>query len=105
MQHAIDILHQEANAIKKQVGAGAEREENLRRMAEIQQAIGWLTRLQELDVTRVRDYNLIQLPKRPDGGAEYRVMRDYDSEERADWEETEGDISMSGGDIIICRKV
>lgn len=104
MQHAIQTLQQEANAIKERMNAGGNREECLRMIADIQLAIGWLSRLQELEVARVRDYTFTLLPELPDAYAQYRLVNDYDSNLPTDWREVEGDLSISGGDLLISRK-
>jgi len=107
MKVAIDILESErketVECLKLQNG-----DKNcLSRIKELDKAINWIKKLNELGVNNVQKYDIIELPDPKTGFSEYRVMNDCETDNMEYWQELEINnkrISMTMGDIIIITR-
>ena len=105
MKTVIKLLEEERSKIIEHLKNGEkDYSANLR---ELDEALNWIKKLDELNMEKVQRYNIIKLPEPCDYDSEYRIMIDYSTEDRMKWEELEINnkpICMTMWDIVITRK-
>ncbi|GHU23992.1 hypothetical protein FACS1894172_15750 [Spirochaetia bacterium] len=76
-------------------------------LKEINNAINWLKRIDELKLKNVQRYEIIELPDLKTGWSEYRIMNDCETDDINQWIELKKDnmpVLANMGDILIIKK-
>ncbi|WP_090676250.1 hypothetical protein [Paenibacillus tianmuensis] len=103
MEYAIEYLKKERETLLALIKAGER--DKVDKKVEIEHAISWLQKLQELQFPDAQRCEFIRLPDTERGFFSYRIMNDCESEDRDDWIELKDDngqpISLLFGDFLI----
>jgi len=79
----------------------------LSELQEVDKAIGWLKKIEELNLKIVHKYDIIELPDMKTGFSEFRIMNDCETDDINHWIELKKDnypVSMTPGDVLIIGK-
>jgi hypothetical protein len=80
---------------------------NPRRLKEINNAIKWLNKINELKLKNIEKYEIIELPDMNTGYSFYRIMNDCETDNVNEWIELKKgnrSVEASMGDILIISK-
>lgn len=105
MQKAIEYLQE----CRKQKVEHLKNKENeyLTELQELDKAINWLRKIDELNLRGVQKYDLLELPDIKTGFSEFRILNDCETDDRNLWIELKKDdypVFMTAGDILIIGK-
>lgn len=105
MQYAIDCLVAERERMLSLIKDGNSR--LIPNKIELEKAISWLSKLEELRLERSAEYQFIKLPDMQTGYSEYRVMNDCESGNIYDWiglvDDDSYPITLIPGDILLSK--
>ena len=82
-------------------------EEYLTELQELDKAISWLRKVEELNLSIVQKYDIIRLPDMETGYSAFRIMNDCETDDINQWIELKKDgcpVSMTQGDVLIIEK-
>ncbi|MFB6364335.1 hypothetical protein ACFCP7_09760 [Paenibacillus elgii] len=103
MEYAIEYLKKERETLLALIKSGER--DKVDKKVEIEHAILWLQKLQELQFPDAKRCEFIQLPYAETAFFSYRIMNDCESEDRDDWIELKDDngrsISLLFDDFLI----
>ena len=105
MKKAIERLEERRNQIIERLKA--EENEYLSELQEIDKAMNWLKKIEELNLEIVQKYDVVELPDMTTGYSGFRVMNDCETDDIRQWVELRKDdhpVCMAEGDILIIRK-
>jgi hypothetical protein len=103
----IDYLNQRKNEIKNDLKNGNKNENLLVELRELNNAIKWLNKINELKLMNTGKYEMIELPDMNTGYSFYRIMNDCETDNVNEWIELKIDnrsVEASAGDILIISK-
>ena len=105
MKTIINILEKERKKIVEHIKSGDKN--YLEKLKELDKAINWIKKLDELNIENVQKYNIIKLPNMGTGWSEYRIMNDCETDNRQMWIELKINnekLYMTWDDIVIIKK-
>lgn len=107
MNSAVSVLLQERQSIIGQLKQG--KKEQLIKLQEIDNAIGWLKLLMQTQVEKASRYEIVQLPfVEGHGYSFFHLMIDNESGKKENWEEYQlpdgRQLELCMGDIIFVHK-
>ena len=79
----------------------------LSELQEIDKAIAWLKKIEELNLQIIQKYDIVELPDMQTGYSEFHIMNDCETGEISKWVELTKDnypVTMTLGDILIISK-
>ena len=107
MKTVIDYLDQRKNKIKAELKDGNKKENLLIELKEINNAMGWLNKIEELKLKNIQKYEILELPDMGTGWSFYRIMNDCETDDINYWIELKKDnmpLQVCMGDILIISK-
>jgi hypothetical protein len=106
MKVVIEYLEKRQNEIKNELQNG--KHDSLIELKEINNAINWLKKIDELNLKHIQKYEIIELPEPVGHGySAYRLMIDNETDDIKYWTELKIDnksVEVIMGDILITRK-
>jgi len=105
MKRVIKYLEERRNQIVAYLKNG--NDEYLSELQEVDKAIHWLIKIEELNMKNVQKYDVIELPDMKTGYSGFRIMNDCETDDISKWIELRRDnypVSMVEGDILIISK-
>ena len=110
MKDIIELLQKERIKTVDALKQGAQQQQQLPYLQQIDKALGWLTTIESNELDKVAKYNIHKLPDRDHSYPRYHLMVDYDydgSDEPEYWTEYKPEGSplvLSFDDIVITQK-
>ena len=106
MKYVIEYLKKERESLLNQIKNGSQNE--IKNKVEIDTAIKWLEKINELELTQPDKYDFLRLPDMKTGYSEYHIMNDCESDDINNWIELkdseEYPVTLIFDDILISRK-
>ena len=102
MEKVIKLLEERRWQIVDNLKSG--NKEYLSELQEIDKAIGWLKKVNVLNLSNIQRYDVIELPFLNTGWSEYRIINDCETDNINDWIELKIDnnfVRLTAGDLII----
>ena len=104
MEYVIQTLISQKDLIIEKLKTAENKAVYLKKIAAINKAIKWLTKITELKLESPSQYEIIELPDMNTGYSEYRLMNDCETDDIKYWIEFKPNIGVGPGDYIFCKK-
>jgi len=104
MKSVIEILKNKRTQIIAQLKEDNDPKKYLADKLELDKAIEWLEKVDDLKLSKVSEYDFVKLPDMKADYSDYRIMDDCEVDHRDMWIEVEISEKISAGDLIIVDK-
>lgn len=104
MQSSVNILKSKREDIVEELKAGENRDRLLALKKDLDKAISWLEKIEELEWENPQKYQIEKLPDMQTGYSEYRIMNDCETDNQEYWIELEMETRPTMGDFLLISK-
>ncbi len=104
MRFSICILKEKREEIVERLRTEINKEILLLLKKDLDKAISWLEKIEELEWNNPSKYNIEELPDMQTGYSEYRIMNDCETDNQEHWIELEMETRPTMGDFLLISK-
>lgn len=104
MKSSICILKEKREETVERLRTETNKEILLLLKKDLDKAISWLEKIEELEWNNPSKYNIEELPDMQTGYSEYRIMNDCETDNQEHWIELEMETRPTMGDFLLISK-